>query len=311
MCSAPGYVAPLLAPALRLHEEIDGFLADREARGLSDGTLRHYGQKLATLQVYLRDVGIRSLREVTPWHIRGFLQHLARTHNPGGVHAFYRSAKALLRWYEQEEGPEGWVNPIDKVHAPKVPQQLLDPVDPDLIRQMVQQCVGRSLTDRRDRAVLMFLLDSGCRASELTALNVEDLDLASGAVTVRHGKGGKARVVFAGKKARRALGTYLRARGAVEGDEPLFASAPGTRLRYEALRDIVRRRAAQAGVPAPTLHSFRRGFALESLRQGMDAFSVQRLLGHSDLTMTRRYIAQNTDDIRQAHARCSPVDHLL
>ncbi len=71
------------------------------------------------------------------------------------------------------------------------------------------------------------------------------------------------------------------------------------------------RRAEAAGVPVPSLHAFRRSFALLSLRAGMDVYSLQRLMGHADLSVLRRYLAQTEEDLRRAHERCSPVDSLL
>jgi site-specific recombinase XerD len=69
------------------------------------------------------------------------------------------------------------------------------------------------------------------------------------------------------------------------------------------------RRANQAAIKAPTLHSFRRAFASNMLRAGVDVFSLQKLMGHADLQVLRRYLAQTTDDIAQAHRIGSPVDN--
>ncbi|NLD74853.1 MAG: tyrosine-type recombinase/integrase [Chloroflexi bacterium] len=291
--------------------EMETFLADRRARGLAPGSLRFYTQKLAPLRAFLQGVGVQSVQGITPQHLRAFLQGLGESHSPGGVHGHYRAAKAFLRWYEQEEEPEGWRNPITKVHPPKVPEEPLAPVPVEDVRRMLDASRGRGLMERRDRAVLLCLLDTGCRASELLALNAGDVDLAGGTVLVRHGKGGRVRTVCLGRTARRALKAYLRMREGLQGAEPLFATREGTRLRYEGLRDIVRRRAARAGVPAPTLHAFRRGFALACLRNGMDVFSLQRLMGHADLTVLRRYLHQTTEDVQNAHRQSGPVDHLL
>lgn len=83
------------------------------------------------------------------------------------------------------------------------------------------------------------------------------------------------------------------------------------RLTYSALRCLIQRRAARAGVKAPSLHSFRRAFALLSLRAGMDVYSLQKLMGHADLTVLRRYLAQTEDDLREAHQKAGLVDRLL
>ena len=82
-------------------------------------------------------------------------------------------------------------------------------------------------------------------------------------------------------------------------------------MTYWGLRQIVRRRSSAAKVETPTLHSFRRAFALNMLRAGVDIFSLQKLMGHADLQVLRRYLAQTTDDIAAAHRIGSPVDRSL
>ena len=84
----------------------------------------------------------------------------------------------------------------------------------------------------------------------------------------------------------------------------------GGRLTYAGLRQVVRRRAEKAGIPEPGLHAFRRAFCLACLRNGMDLVSLQRLMGHADLSLLRRYADQSADDLHAAHARAGPVDRL-
>jgi len=158
---------------------------------------------------------------------------------------------------------------------------------------------------------LLCLLDTGCRAGEFAAINISDVDLATGQILIRAGKGGKPRVVFLGSKSRKALASYLRHVGKREESAPLWITREYRRLSYSGLRDIARRRAKRASVPAPSLHSFRRAFALACLRNGMDIYSLQRLMGHADLTMMRRYLAQTSEDVRKAHQRSGPVDRFL
>lgn len=80
-------------------------------------------------------------------------------------------------------------------------------------------------------------------------------------------------------------------------------------MEYGGLRAIRTRRARLAGVKAPSLHSFRRAFAINMLRAGVDVFSLQKLMGHANLQVLRRYLAQTTEDIAQAHRMGSPVDN--
>jgi len=143
----------------------------------------------------------------------------------------------------------------------------------------------------RDRAILLALLDTGCRASEFLDLCLGDVDLRNGACQVRSGKGAKPRTVFLGERARQELRSYLAFRKDLDPLAPVWATRGGTRLTYAGLRQIMRRRAKKAGIAAPSLHSFRRAFALGCLRSGMDIFALQRLMGHVDLSILRRYLA--------------------
>ena len=147
-------------------------------------------------------------------------------------------------------------NPISRVKPPKVPQGLLQPVSLTSLRALLGTCDGQSFTGCRDRALLLALFDTGCRATEFLSLNLGDVNLADGRVMVCHGKGGKGRVTFLGVKSRRALRSYLRYRPDRSGDEPLWVTAQQTRLTYVGLRSIVRRRAKCAGICAPSIPSF-------------------------------------------------------
>jgi len=294
-----------------LGQEIAAFLIDRRARGLSPRTLDFYDDKLALLRKFLTAEGVDGIRGITPEVLRLYLLDLGRSHNPGGVHAAFRATRALLLWWEAEWEPVGWKNPLRKVRPPRVPTEPLEPVPIEHVRAMIRTCRRRAFFGDRDRAVLLCLLDTGCRASEFIATNIGDVDPATGQILIRAGKGGKPRVVFLGSKSRRALATYLRHVGNREESVPLWITRDGGRLSYSGLRDIARRRAKRASVPAPSLHSFRRAFALACLRGGMDIFSLQRLMGHADLTVLRRYLAQTSEDVRRAHQRSGPVDRLL
>ena len=175
----------------------------------------------------------------------------------------------------------------------------------------MRTCRRRAFFGNRDRAVLLCLLDTGCRAGEFAAINIGDVDVGAGQILIRASKGGKPRMVFLGSKSRRALVNYLRHVGNREESAALWVTREGRRLSCSGLRDIVRRRAKRASVPAPTLHSFRRAFALGCLRRGIDIYSLQRLMGHASLSILRRYLAQTTGDLQRAHRRSGPVDNLL
>lgn len=282
------------------------FLIDRKAQGLAPGTLLFYQDKLNKLLHYFENVAVSNLGQIDASVIRQLLLYLqSEGHTPGGIHAYYRVLKTFLFWWEAEVEPKGWSNPIRKVKAPRLKIEPLNPVELDTVRAMIKVC-NNGFTGVRDKAILMCLLDTGLRANEFISLNLDDLDIALTSALVRDGKGGKPRAIFMGKKTRRANRVYLKARN--DNCEALWVTKTGTRLTYSGLRQIVRRRAEKADVPTPQIHAFRRAFALMCLRNGMDIYSLQRLMGHADLQVLRRYLDQTTEDIRNAHRDGSPVD---
>jgi integrase/recombinase XerD len=311
MINSSADARPAPAAAATLAREIEEFLVDRRARQLSPRTIAWYDEKLRLLARFAVDQGVASLQELTPALVRRYLLDLAETHNPGGVDGMYRALRALVNWYGDEFEPAGWRNPLRKVRPPKVPERVLEPVSLRDLEAMLTACPGNTELGCRDRAILLGLLDTGCRASEFLALCLGDVDFASGACQVCSGKGGKPRMVRLGEQARTALQAYLARRSDLGSVAPLWATRTGTRLTYSGLREIMRRRARRAGVTTPSLHAFRRGFALGCLRSGMDIFALQRLMGHADISILRRYLAQTHEDLLRAHMEHSPVDGLF
>jgi len=285
------------------------FLLDRKAQNLTKKTLEFYRLNLQTFITWLDTQAVKTITDLSPDVLRGFfLAMTERGHNAGGVRALYRTVRVFLRWYAAEFEPEGWRDPLRKVKPPKVDVEPLEPVPLEHIRAMLDTCERGKFTGERDRAILLFLLDSGVRAGELLALDREDVDILTGDVLIRKSKSRKPRAVFLGRQARRALRAYLKIREDMA--RALFVTDEGERLKMSGLRQIMVRRARRAGVPVPSLHSFRRAFALTMYRAGVDLLTIQRLLGHSDLSLLERYIKQNAEDLRSAHERGSPVDNL-
>jgi len=152
-------------------------------------------------------------------------------------------------------------------------------------------------------------MDTGVRASELTSMTRKDLDLRKGKIIIRKGKGKKFRIVFISEKTQQVIRRYLEER--TDFKIFLWITNKGTQLTYSGLRQIIRRRSKDANINPPSLHSFRRYFALQMLRNGVDIFSLQKLMGHADIQILRRYLQQTEEDIRSAHQLGGPVNQLL
>lgn len=294
---------------LPLALDVEAFMIDCQVRNLSPKTLGVYRYQLD------RFLAWRSCQAgpVTAHEVRAYLLALRGVVSPSTQHQAFRVLRTFCRWTVAEGLWEA--NPMERLKPPKLADRPLPPVPIEDVRAMIATC-DRSLLGLRDVALMLALLDTAARASELLGCDVGDADLRSGALVLRHTKEGRVRVTFLGSRARRTLLRYLRDRGNLAGDaamlaSPLFATRDGGRLSYWGLRQMLRRRAEKAGVPVPGAHAFRRAACLAMLRNGADVFSVQALAGHADLATTRRYLKLAQDDLAEAHRKHGPVDRLL
>ena len=291
-----------------ISNEITAFIIDRQARRCSPKTISFYEDELRLFQKYLLENEILVMSEILPDDIRQYLIDLSARRSQGGVHAAYRAIKAFFNWYEAEIDEPLYRNPIKRVKPPKITATPLPGVSLEHIQALLRTC-ARDHLGQRDRAMILALLDTGLRRNEFLALNYADLNLKTGAVIVKAGKGGEPRTIFAGHRVRREIVRYLRYRGDLLPRSPLWTTQSGERLTPSGLRQVLRRRAGLAGIPAPQIHDFRRAFALQALRNGANLITLMRLMGHTSTRTLARYLRLVDDDLRQAHEEISPVDN--
>lgn len=248
---------------------------------------------------------------VTVLHLRGFLTWLeGQGLAAGGIHAHVRSLKSLFGWAKREELLS--TNPSIRLERPTLPKRRMPTMDTDRIGRLLT--AARS-TDQplRDVAVLLTFFDTGLRLEELITLRREDIRAEKGLLRVI-GKGNRERVVPIGTRALTAINTYqVRERQPRHaGVQELFLSRRGLPMTRSCVSILLRRLSEATGLERAqtTPHTFRRGFAVEFLRNGGDVFTLQQILGHSSLEMTRRYVTFLDEDLKSAHLRFSPGDRL-
>jgi site-specific recombinase XerD len=190
------------------------------------------------------------------------------------------------------------------LRKPRVPDKLVEPISDDAMRRLL------AISDVRDRAILLLLLDCGLRVSEAAGLRLGDLR-PDGTLKVM-GKGAKERIVPVGGTARTAIVRYMGQRGAGAPDEPLFLGRRGA-LDWRGMQQVLKRLKGRAGITGRcSPHSLRHTFARSYLVNGGDVFSLQRILGHTTLDMVKRYVAlAELEIVRRIHAVASPADRLL
>jgi len=279
---------------------LSDFLLARVSALRSPRTVAYYTETLRPFLTFLETEGITDPLMLEARHVREFLAERAKTVAPATVHA---SARAIRAWVHFLEG-EGYLEHAPRFDMPRVPPKVQPVLSPDDVKRLLT-----AATCERDRALVLFLLDTGARRAEAQSVNWGDVNLQTGVVRLRNTKGGRPRVVILGARSRRALLRYMR-RVPHTDSAPLWQSIDGLRLGYAGLREVLRRTGQRAGVKA-TSHTLRRTFATLSLRGGMNLLHLAALMGHADLTMLRRYAVVVEEDLRKSHEEHGPVDSLL
>lgn len=282
----------------------DLFVLDCQARRLTPKTLKFYEWKLRVFFRWLNDQGITHIDDITANLLRQFLASIAeRGLTDTYQHDLGRAIRAWLNYCVRDELIEK--SPFAKVRLPKLSLRALPAFSEADIQAILAAC-----NRRRDEAICLFLLDTGVRASELLALNVEDVDIKTGTVAVKQGKGKKDRTVHCGAKARKALLRYLATRDNPPAHQPLFISQTHNQLSQSGLVQLFDRLREKTGVPHCSAHTFRRTFAITCLRNGMNIHVLAKLMGHADIQMLRRYLDITDEDTKAAHDQHGPVDNM-
>jgi site-specific recombinase XerD len=287
---------------------LTGYLLALRANGRKDKTQDTYRESVKALQRFLEERAMPPLAQVTTEHLREFFNSLyERGNKPATVSVRYRALRRFFAWL-LDEG-ERADNPMDRIPPPRLPDVLQPHYLPDDLKKVLAACpaTSRDQLALRNRAMLLTLVDSGMRTSELCGARVDDLDLRALSLVVRQPKGGRERAVGLGGIAAQSIERYLRRRQTATPF--LFASANGRPLNYNAVHQVIHRLFQAAGVSFNGLHGLRRTWAMAFLDAGGDPADLQTLAGWTSPAMLRRYTrATERERALKAHRRFSPVD---
>ena len=282
----------------------------RHIRRLSGNTVNAYYRDLSRYIAFLSGRGVEP-EDATQADARAYVADLSRSGYSGtttnralsAIRGFYRFAirRGLAPIAPFEEIPSLKQNrTLPDILFSKEIAQLLDEIDTD----------RSDFSSLRDRALFETLYSTGCRISEIAALNVTDIDFKQRSAMVR-GKGDKDRMVFVGKRAASALIDYFPVRsvrfdrGSTDSASALFLNVRGRRLTRGGIADIVKRRLTHVQKRVST-HTFRHSFATHLLDNGADIRAVQEMLGHSSLSTTQVYTHVGIERLKRIYRSAHP-----
>lgn len=303
----------LVAPQKKRPERSESWAADFSRYlstecHLSKNSVLAYGRDIKTFYQWLNG---RSIQNLT---IRDLSDYAAWLHSkelaPTSISRNIISVKLFFRYLQLEGVLEK--NLVELLGSQKVWQRVPHVMSPSVVSDFLHAPIRSDTYWRRDRAILELLYATGCRASELSLLKMEDIDFDAGHCRCR-GKGDKQRLVPLGENAIRVTRTYLQEErplltNATPSDPPwLIVSRTGKRLRREAIWEIVKKYAMRVGAPSTiSPHTLRHSFATHLLAGGADLRHVQELLGHANITTTQIYTHVDISRLKRVHQKFHP-----
>ena len=275
-----------------LKKRISYYLGAKRIDGLSPRTLANYKY---TLELFAQRM-TKSVSKITTDDIRGYITYLSEVRNLSetSLQTHISILRAFFGWLHTEEKIKK--NPMLKIRSLKLDKKnARQALSVEELERLRDACKGY-----REKALVEFLVSTGCRLSEVAQLSVADVNFAERSVTVT-GKGDKDRVVYFSIRARLMLQEYIKGR---KGGEGLFVSSktPYLPLKQRAIQRIIHGLSERAGLEGRVHpHLLRHTFATHALNSGMDVTVIQRLLGHENLATTQIYAAMNEDVIKHQY----------
>lgn len=283
-------------------------------RNLSENSVRAYLADLESLLVHVNQLGISEFSQLTLNHIRSWLANLQ---SRGAARSSLTRRVVSIRAFTYWGARNGWLEAdIGRdLIAPKPERHLPDILDIESAALTLEALQTRASEDegpltQRDLAIVETLYGSGIRVSELTGLNLEDIDPERNTLRVV-GKGDKERIVPIGLPAIRAIEAWiLRGRSEVSKDineRALFLGSRGKRIDQRVVREIVYVATGALGSNKRLgPHALRHSAATHLLEGGADIRTVQEILGHSSLSTTQIYTHVSKERIKKAYDQAHP-----
>ena len=303
---------------MNLLQVVEGFFIVRRTR-LAATTMTNYRYCCNKLLTHFGSK--TTFDEITTEGIRRFVDYLRGTGlSERSVHDNLVICSVLWTFANDEFG---FPHVVKGIELPAYDEKMIVPFTVEETKALVAAAEWTSTWDtgtgkkvrskrptaRRDVAVILTLLDTGLRVSELCSLTVKDYQQDSGRMHIRHGNGNKSRYVFAGVRAQKSIWRYMLERNRVRPADPLFASKTENALDRNNIRHTLDIIGDNAGVEGVHPHRFRHTFAVEFLRNGGNVFELKRILGHEKLATVEVYLELASVDIQRAQQANSPADN--
>jgi integrase/recombinase XerD len=264
-------------------------------QGLTPKSIRHYRQSWEAFERYKGAVSEQGVKDF-------MVNMMMAGRKPGAANAFARGVNAYLSWLKENGHTETHL----KVPLQKLEQRVLKTYKPEDVKKILSYH-PRLFSEKRIIALLIILVDTGIRIDEALSLKRDGVDFDNLLLTI-YGKGRKERIIPFSREGRKALFKWLKE----HEHDYVFPTMQGGKLLYDNTRQdfVALLEKAKVEKSEGCFHTFRRFFAKMYSRAGGNLFYLQKMLGHSTLEMTKKYVEVETEDLQLAHKHASPLEHL-
>ena len=290
-----------LVVSATIGETFSDFIISKKTKGLAEKTLQSYQAQFQVVARHLdvkMDIAMLQKADLDAMIISMRTVHLS----PNSINSYTRTLKSFFSWCN-EQG-------ITRLNIPlyKAEETVKETYSDLELSALLKKPDIRKATfaEYRDWVIINFLLNCGSRAATARAIQIRDVDLDGGVVFYRHTKNRKTQAIPLCSAMVSILREYLRHRGG-EAADFLFCTETGSQLTENGLRQSIARYNTRRGIQKTSIHLFRHTIARKYLIDcGGDAFTLQKLLGHSTLAMTKHYCAIFDADLTKNYDNFSP-----
>lgn len=292
--------------SLTVEEAFNLFIRCCNIKNLSDATIRSYKDKMVP---FFRFVGEDSpVREISPDTIDRYILYLRQNTraNDVSINSYLREVRAFLNYCMMHH-----YLPTFKVRMIKTEKKLKEVYSDEELKKLLEKpdMDSCNFATYRTWTFENFLLGSGMRLSSALNVRISDLDFDNMLITIRKVKNRRQMIIPLSASLAEILREYLEIRGG-SAEDFLFPNAYGQKACERTYQTMVYRYNHRCGVERTSIHAFRHSFAKRWVLAGGDIFRLQRILGHSDITVTKEYVNMFAPDLQMDFEKFNPLDNL-
>lgn len=284
------------------------FSAEKEAMNLSEATLANYLQSYNMLRLFNCFTDNTIAQEVNLSHIHHFIRAMRNAHiRPASINHYLRDCRAFLYWCMDEE--REYLTPFKIALIESQEEQPKLFTDDELQRLLDKPNKTDSFAVWRTWAIVNWVLGTGNRSSTICEVRLADIDYSTKEISLRHTKNKRAQIIPLSPSLEIALKEYIKIwRTDANNEGWLFPNVCEDQLTTNALRHSFAAYCKEREVNRTNIHGLRHNFAKGWVRNNGNMFVLQRILGHSTLEMTRKYVRLFSEDMKEDFEKFSPLD---